>query len=167
VALNPPAKRLKRCPSGLSTAHLDVIREAMVGVTVAGTSARAFSGAAYASAPGKPELRSRSGWVRTKNMTPTRWQSICVTMRSILHMRRPINPQSPWRWSWKTRGLAPSTLPQLPGASLITGFWANTRMSRIWRRSARARLQRQSACPAMQSILAWPPPRSGSGPAGP
>ncbi len=35
---------------GLSSAHIDVIREAMVGVTVAGTSARAFTGAAYVSA---------------------------------------------------------------------------------------------------------------------
>jgi penicillin-binding protein 2 len=35
---------------GLSPAHIDVIREAMVGVTLAGTSARAFAGAAYASA---------------------------------------------------------------------------------------------------------------------
>ena len=35
---------------GLSPAHIDVIREAMVGVTVAGTSARAFAGAAYVSA---------------------------------------------------------------------------------------------------------------------
>ena len=35
---------------GLSPAHIDVIREAMVGVTIAGTSARAFAGAAYASA---------------------------------------------------------------------------------------------------------------------
>ena len=35
---------------GLSPAHIDVIREAMVGVTVAGTSARAFAGAAYISA---------------------------------------------------------------------------------------------------------------------
>jgi len=34
---------------GLSPAHMDVIRDAMVGVTVAGTSARAFAGAAYAS----------------------------------------------------------------------------------------------------------------------
>jgi len=35
---------------GLSAAHIDVIRDAMVGVTVAGTSARAFAGAAYVSA---------------------------------------------------------------------------------------------------------------------
>ena len=34
---------------GLSPAHIDVIREAMVGVTLAGTSARAFAGAAYVS----------------------------------------------------------------------------------------------------------------------
>jgi penicillin-binding protein 2 len=34
---------------GLLQAHIDVIREAMVGVTVAGTSARAFAGAVYAS----------------------------------------------------------------------------------------------------------------------
>ena len=35
---------------GFSPAHIDVIREAMVGVTLAGTSARAFAGAAYVSA---------------------------------------------------------------------------------------------------------------------
>ena len=34
---------------GLLQAHIDTIRDAMVGVTVAGTSARAFAGAAYAS----------------------------------------------------------------------------------------------------------------------
>ena len=35
---------------GFSQAHIDVIREAMVGVTIAGTSARAFAGTAYVSA---------------------------------------------------------------------------------------------------------------------
>ena len=35
---------------GFSQAHIDVIREAMVGVTIAGTSARAFAGTAYISA---------------------------------------------------------------------------------------------------------------------
>jgi len=35
---------------GLSQAHIGLIHEAMVGVTIAGTSARAFAGAAYASA---------------------------------------------------------------------------------------------------------------------
>ena len=34
---------------GLLQSHMDTVREAMVGVTVAGTSARAFAGAAYAS----------------------------------------------------------------------------------------------------------------------
>ena len=35
---------------GFSQAHIDVIREAMVGVTIAGTSARVFAGTAYVSA---------------------------------------------------------------------------------------------------------------------
>ena len=35
---------------GFTQAHIDLIHEAMVGVTIAGTSARAFAGAAYASA---------------------------------------------------------------------------------------------------------------------
>ena len=41
----PPAVDLK-----LSQAHLDVVRDAMVGVTTEGTSARAFTGAGYVSA---------------------------------------------------------------------------------------------------------------------
>jgi len=40
----PPAVDL-----GLKSAHIDVVRKAMVGVTVEGTSARAFAGAGYTS----------------------------------------------------------------------------------------------------------------------
>jgi penicillin-binding protein 2 len=44
-----PAQVAEPVRLGLLQAHIDTIRDAMVGVTVAGTSARAFAGAAYAS----------------------------------------------------------------------------------------------------------------------
>ena len=124
--------------------HIAIIKSALIGVNIEGTSAGAFRGAGYTSG-GKTGTAQVVQIKQNEKYSASKTEEVFATMHCLLRLRRLIirKLHSPW-WS-RTPALVPRMRPPSPGEFLTIGCWASTRVWKTLRPCKRRRHQRRSA----------------------